>query len=96
MEKRIGYIDIAKGLGIMIIVLAHNDLAGYHPTLHKFIYSFHIPLFFFLSGMFFRPERSFGETFTRRFNSLMKPYFLKKRDSPSSPPVHLCQGLKTR
>jgi len=74
MEKRIGYIDIAKGLGILVIVLAHNDLAGYHPTLHKFIYAFHIPLFFFLSGMFFRPERTFGETFKRRFNTLMKPY----------------------
>jgi fucose 4-O-acetylase-like acetyltransferase len=75
MEKRIGYIDIAKGLGILVIVLAHNDLAGYHPTLHKFIYAFHIPLFFFLSGMFFRPERAFGETVKRRFNTLMKPYF---------------------
>ena len=75
MNKRIGYIDIAKGLGILVIVLAHNDLAGYHPTLHKFIYAFHIPLFFFLSGMFFRPERAFGETVRRRFNTLMKPYF---------------------
>jgi fucose 4-O-acetylase-like acetyltransferase len=74
MEKRIGYIDIAKGLGILVIVLAHNDLAGYHPTLHKFIYAFHIPLFFFLSGMFFRPERTFGETLRRRFNTLLKPY----------------------
>jgi fucose 4-O-acetylase-like acetyltransferase len=25
--------------------------------------------------MFFRPERAFGETFVRRFNTLMKPYF---------------------
>ncbi|MFZ5857866.1 MAG: acyltransferase family protein [Chloroflexota bacterium] len=75
MEKRIGYIDIAKGLGILVIVLAHNDLSGYHPTLHKFIYAFHIPLFFFLSGMFFRPERAFSETVKRRFNTLMKPYF---------------------
>ena len=75
MDKRIGYIDIAKGLGILVIVLGHNDLAGYHPTLHKFIYAFHIPLFFFLSGMFFRPERAFGETLRRRFNTLLKPYF---------------------
>ena len=74
MNKRITYIDIAKGLGILVIVLAHNDLAGYHPTLHKFIYAFHIPLFFFLSGMFFRPERAFGETTRRRFNTLLKPY----------------------
>lgn len=75
MNNRVAYIDIAKGLGILVIVLGHNDLAGYHPLLHKFIYAFHIPLFFFLSGMFFRPERSFGETLTRRFNTLMKPYF---------------------
>ncbi len=75
MEKRIGYIDIAKGLGILVIVLAHNDLAGYHPTLHKFIYAFHIPLFFFLSGMFFRPERVLWRDARRRFNTLMKPYF---------------------
>ena len=75
MNKRIGYIDIARGLGILVIVLAHNDLAEYHPTLHKFIYAFHIPLFFFLSGMFFRPERAFGETLRRRFNTLLKPYF---------------------
>ncbi len=75
MNNRVAYIDIAKGLGILVIVLGHNDLAGYHPDLHKFIYAFHIPLFFFLSGMFFRPERSFRETLTRRFNTLMKPYF---------------------
>jgi polysaccharide biosynthesis protein PslL len=74
MKNRIAYIDIAKGLGILIIVLAHNDLSEYHPTLHRFIYAFHIPLFFFLSGMFFRPDRSFGETVRRRFNSLLKPY----------------------
>lgn len=74
MEKRIAYIDIAKGLGILVIVLAHNDLSAYHPTLHKFIYAFHIPLFFFLSGMFFRPARRFGETLRRRFNTLLKPY----------------------
>lgn len=74
MDKRIAYIDIAKGMGILIIVLAHNDLSEYHPTLHKFIYAFHIPLFFFLSGMFFRPLRSFGETLRRRFDTLLKPY----------------------
>lgn len=75
MNNRVAYIDIARGLGILVIVLGHNDLAGYHPLLHKFIYAFHIPLFFFLSGMFFRPERPFGDTLTRRFNTLMKPYF---------------------
>ncbi len=75
MNRRIVYMDIARGLGILFIVLGHNDLAAYHPFLHKFVYAFHIPLFFFLSGAFFRPERAFGDFVTRRFNSLLKPFF---------------------
>ncbi len=74
MEKRIAYIDIARGIGILLIVLGHNDLSEYHPFLHKFIYSFHIPLFFFLSGMFFKPERPFRDLLKRRFDSLLKPF----------------------
>ena len=73
MSKRVQYIDIAKGIGILLVVLAHNDLQAYHPMLHRFIYAFHMALFFFLSGIFFRPERSFKEIFTRRFGTLIKP-----------------------
>jgi len=73
MQKRVLYIDIAKGIGILLVVLAHNDLSGYHPYLHRFIYAFHMPLFFFLSGIFFKPERKFKELFKRRFDGLIKP-----------------------
>ncbi len=73
MQKRVQYIDIAKGIGILLVVLAHNDMKVYHPMLYRFIYAFHMPLFFFLSGIFFNPERSFKETFKRRFNGLIKP-----------------------
>ncbi|GAB4398093.1 MAG: acyltransferase family protein [Anaerolineales bacterium] len=75
MNKRIGFIDIAKGIGILLVVLAHNDLQAYAPFLHKVIYSFHMPLFFFLSGMFFRPETPFWQLIRKRFDSLLKPYF---------------------
>lgn len=75
MNQRIAFIDIAKGIGILLVVLAHNDLQAYAPFLHKVIYSFHMPLFFFLSGMFFRPEMPFGELIQKRFDSLLKPYF---------------------
>ena len=73
MQKRVLYIDIAKGIGILLVVLAHNDLSGYHPYLHRLIYAFHMPLFFFLSGIFFKPERKFKELFKRRFDGLIKP-----------------------
>jgi polysaccharide biosynthesis protein PslL len=61
MPQRIVHIDIAKGIGILLVVLAHNGLQAYAPFLHQFIYAFHMPLFFFLSGMFFKPEIGFLE-----------------------------------
>ena len=58
MQKRVQYIENAKGIGILLVVLGHNDMNAYHPTLHRFIYAFHMPLFFFLSGIFFNPVRN--------------------------------------
>ena len=75
MSNRIVFIDIAKGIGILLVVLAHNDLQAFAPFLHQFIYAFHMPLFFFLSGMFFKPEIGFFELLKKRFDSLLKPYF---------------------
>ena len=71
MPQRIVHIDIAKGIGILLVVLAHNGLQAYAPFLHQFIYAFHMPLFFFLSGMFFKPEVGFLELLKKRFNSLL-------------------------
>ena len=44
--KRVGYVDIAKGIGIILVVMAHNDFALISPFAHKLIYSFHMPMFF--------------------------------------------------
>jgi len=46
-------ISIAKGIGITLMVIAHAIVSGY---LHNFIYLFHMPLFFFVSGYFFKKE----------------------------------------
>jgi fucose 4-O-acetylase-like acetyltransferase len=73
-SKRIAYIDVAKGIGILLVALAHADVSRFSPYLHRFIYSFHIPLFFFLSGYFFKPETPFWKLLKRRFNSVLKPY----------------------
>ncbi|MEO8354988.1 MAG: acyltransferase family protein [Chloroflexota bacterium] len=75
MSKRIEYIDIAKGIGILLVVMGHNDFAVVSPYAYKVIYSFHMPLFFFLSGYFINPSIGFWNFFKKRFNSLLKPYF---------------------
>lgn len=73
MSKRVQYIDIAKGIGILLVVLGHNDMNYYHPMLHRFIYAFHMALFFFLSGIFFNPDRNFKVLAKKRFEGLIKP-----------------------
>ena len=47
-ENRIEWVDVAKGIGILLVI------AGHAFRLDKMspIYAFHLPLFFFLSGMF--------------------------------------------
>ncbi len=74
MSKRIEYIDIARGIGILLVVLGHNDFGYISPFGYKVIYSFHMPLFFFLSGYFLNVSIPFVEFFKKRFNTLLKPY----------------------
>lgn len=66
-------IDAAKGIGILLVVLSHIYYE-YGPL--TYIYSFHMPLFFLLAGMVFRPDRyaSFGQFFKRKLRSLVCPY----------------------
>ena len=52
MASRVGYVDIAKGIGITLVVMGHNDFALISPFAHKLIYSFHMPVFFFMTSAY--------------------------------------------
>ncbi|MBI4760810.1 MAG: acyltransferase family protein [Chloroflexota bacterium] len=75
MLKRIEFIDIARGIGILLVVLGHNDFGYISPFAHQVIYSFHMPLFFFLSGYFLNTTVGFSDFALKRFNALLKPYY---------------------
>lgn len=47
-SSRIDWIDMAKGIGIVFVIVAHLGKFG---NLQTWIYSFHMPLFFFLFGL---------------------------------------------
>ena len=74
MSKRIEYLDIAKGIGILLVVLGHNDFEVISVFIQRLIYSFHMPLFFFLSGYFLNTAVPFFVFLKKRFHSLLKPY----------------------
>lgn len=68
------YIAIAKALGIMLMVVGHSGCPDY---LYRFIYMFHMPLFFFCSGFFMNPAEKFVDVrkfVFRRFKGLYWPY----------------------
>lgn len=54
-ETRIDEIDIAKGLGIILVILGHLFPAD--SDIVSRIYSFHMPLFFILAGCVIRDNR---------------------------------------
>lgn len=53
MQERNDTITIAKALGIILMVIGHT---GSIPVLNHFIYVFHMPLFFILSGLCFKDK----------------------------------------
>jgi len=94
MKSRLENIDVAKGLGILLVVLGHNrPLTEQVPALHAAVYLFHMPLFFFLSGLT-TPAILSGEKLFKRIIGLVKPYVagillflplqLKQADHPSN------------
>lgn len=66
--KRIPYIDVFRGLLMLLVVLGHS-IGNTDDATNKVILSFHMPAFFMLSGMCFHPK-------TSNYNSLL---LLKKK-----------------
>jgi len=71
-DERYAWIDSVKAIGIFWVIMGHHLE---HP-LYSYIYSFHMPLFFFISGLLL-PARStgFGTLVVKRAQSLLVPYF---------------------
>lgn len=75
MNKREHYIDISKGIAMMLVILGHCALTP--QTVVWWSYSFHMPLFFMLSGLTFNPDKytNFISFFKAKARSLLIPYF---------------------
>ncbi|PLY37371.1 hypothetical protein F164LOC_10310 [Pectobacterium carotovorum] len=69
-------VDSLKGIGILLVVLGHVTMLP--QGVHDFIYSFHIPLFFILSGYLYNPNKkqSIAQHVTSKFHSLLVPAWI--------------------
>jgi fucose 4-O-acetylase-like acetyltransferase len=74
-KPRLAMLDIAKGIGILLIVLGHNTLFSQHfELLAGLLASFRIPFFFFISGVTFSVAgRTVKQIALQRADAWLKP-----------------------
>lgn len=70
ITERLSWVDQVKGFTIFLVVYGHN-----FPSIEKYIYSFHMPLFIMMAG-FFHPKTSTFKIVKKRFHAIMVPYFI--------------------
>ena len=90
MPNRNQYIDYAKGITIILVIIPHciqygagayylNESLFYDNPIFKFIYSFHMPVFMIISGYLFNysiTRHSFNNIIKSRITTLLIPILL--------------------
>lgn len=72
MSKRIEWIDTLRGFGILVVVIGHLKPEA---ILERYIYSFHMFLFFAISGFLFREGTDLWLLLKKKAKRLLVPYF---------------------
>ncbi|MGC3983032.1 MAG: acyltransferase family protein [Steroidobacteraceae bacterium] len=73
---RVAWIDVCRGIGITLVVIGHNlDVMRGMPSLHYALYLFHVPLFFYLTGLTLQPASEWSVV-AKRAGRILVPYLL--------------------
>ena len=71
MKNNVAWISSLKAFGIIAVILGHID-----NPLNEFIFSWHMPLFFMISGFFIKPNFSLKDLIIKDWKRLIIPYFI--------------------
>ena len=78
-SDRITYIDVIKGIGILLVVFVHclggRSPSTFLPEIKKEIASFFMPLFFFISGFLYK-KKDAKDFFVGKTTTLLIPYII--------------------
>ena len=70
--KRLQYVDIARGIAMICIILGHLG----NPSINRVVFTFHVPIFFFITGYFTNNKRRFPEFAKNKLRTLIVPYII--------------------
>lgn len=75
MQNRFNQLDALKGLGMILVIIGHMDLSLVGSSIGTFIYTFHMPLFFLVSGyLSIKIYPNFWGLIKKKSKSLLLPY----------------------
>ncbi len=69
-SSRKQYIDIARGLAIICIILGHLG----NGTINRVVFTFHVPIFYLITGYFIEKKKPINIFIREKFKSLIIPY----------------------
>ena len=74
-KRRVEYIDLFRAFGIVLMIMGHIKFGSHFD---KWIHAFHMPMFFFVSGWFYRSKDgvSAGKQIIGKAKSLLLPYIV--------------------
>jgi len=70
-QGRVVYIDLFRGVGVLLMILGHLGLG---KAFDHYIHAFHMPMFFFVSGFFFKPAKGMAAFLGKKARTLLLPY----------------------
>lgn len=68
--SRLKYIDIARGIAIICIILGHLGI----NEISRVVFTFHVPIFFFITGYFINDKLPIVDFIKKKFRTLIVPY----------------------
>lgn len=76
-KKRLTYVDLFRGIGIVFMIMGH---IGFGDRFDFFIHAFHMPMFFFVSGLFYKKkpktQLKTADYIKAKARSLLLPYIV--------------------
>jgi len=69
-SDRVAWIDVAKGVAMVAIIMGHLDLG----MVDRVVYPWHVPLFFIVAGFFLSTNGSIWEFVCKKAKSLILPF----------------------
>lgn len=75
-KRRLDYLDASRGLALLLVIIGH--IYNGDNFFIIWIYSFHVPLFFIISGILIKYNKynNISTIAKKRIKSIMVPYFL--------------------